>query len=127
MILDTNSILRFIIGDNDEKCQKVSELLSICDCITPIEVIAEVVYNLEKFYKHSRQLIAAEIKEFIAIKKDLVLEENAVRYGCNIFASSTLDFIDCILVGYANIKGNPVFSFDDALNIKLGHRAYQYN
>jgi predicted nucleic-acid-binding protein len=106
-----------------EKCQKVSNLLDTSTCIVPIEVIAEAIYNLEKFYKHPRQLIADEIKDFIAIKENLVFEENMVRYGCNTFASTNLDFVDCLLVAYANVKGNPVFTFDDYLNKQLGHKA----
>ena len=124
VILDTNAILRFITGDNFEKFQKVADLIDTSDCIVPIEVIAEAVYNLEKFYKHPRQLIAAEIKDFILIKENLVFEENVVRYGCNIFASTNLDFVDCILVAYANVKGNPVFTFDDLLSKQLGNKAY---
>jgi predicted nucleic-acid-binding protein len=124
VILDTNALLRFITGDNIEKCQKVSELIDLNNCIVPIEVIAEAVYNLEKFYMHPRSLITDEIKDFIAIKENLVVEENVIRYGCNIFASTNLDFIDCLLVAYANVKGNPVFTFDIELNKKLQHNAF---
>lgn len=126
VILDTNALLRFITGDNTEKCQKVSDLIDTTDCIVPVEVIAEAVYNLEKFYMHPRILIADEIKDFIAIKENLVFEENVVRHGCNTFASTNLDFIDCLLVAYANIKGNPVFSFDNELNKKLEHKAFNH-
>ena len=124
VILDTNAVLRFITGDNIEKCQKVSELIDSCDCIVPTEVIAEAVYNLEKFYMHPRQLIAEEIKDFIAIKENLVLNGNVVRYGCNTFASTNLDFVDFLLVGYANVKGNHVFSFDEGLNKYLEQYAF---
>jgi len=57
IILDTNAVLRFITGDNIEKCQKVSDLIDTNNCIVPIEVIAEAVYNLEKFYLHPRHLM----------------------------------------------------------------------
>jgi predicted nucleic-acid-binding protein len=124
VILDTNALLRFITGDNIEKCQKVSDLIDSNDCIVPVEVIAEAVYNLEKFYMHPRHLIADEIKDFIAIKKNLVVEENVIQHGCNTFASTNFDFIDCLLVAYANIKGNPVFSFDNELNKKLENNAF---
>ena len=126
VILDTNALLRFITGDNIEKCQKVSDLIDKNDCIVPIEVIAEVVYNLEKFYMHPRYLIADEIKDFIAIKENLVVEENVVRNGCNAFASTNLDFIDCLLIAYTKVKGNPVFSFDNDLNKKLEHNAFNH-
>ena len=122
-ILDTNALLRFITGDNAEKSQKVSDFINTSDCIVPIEVIAEVVYNLEKFYKHPRQLIAEEIKDFSAIKENLVNEENVIRFGCNTFASTKLDFIDSLLVAYSSVKSNPVFSFDAELNKHLDHNA----
>jgi len=35
VILDTNALLRFITGDNIEKCQKVSDLIDSNDCIVP--------------------------------------------------------------------------------------------
>ena len=124
IILDTNAVLRFITGDNSEKCLKVSDILDKNDCIVPIEVIAETVYNLDKFYKHPRQLISDEIKDFISIKENLTYDSNLIRYGCNIFASTSLDFVDCLLVAYANVKGNSVFSFDALLNKQLGNNAF---
>jgi len=126
VILDANAVLRFITCDNVEKWKKVSALIDTSDCIVSIEVIAEVVYNLEKFYKHPRPLVAAEIKDFIAIKENLVFEENVVRYGCNSYASTNLDFVDCLLIAYANVKGNLIFSFDDDLNKQLGHKAFNH-
>jgi predicted nucleic-acid-binding protein len=124
VILDTNALLRFITGDNIEKCQKVSDLIESNDCIVPIEVITEAVYNLEKFYMHPRRLIADEIKDFIAIKENFVVEEKVIRHGCNTFASTNLDFIDCLLIAYAKVKGNPVFTFDNDLNKKLENNAF---
>jgi len=123
IILDTNTVLRFITGDNIEKSDKISALIDSTDCIVPIEVIAEAVFNLGNYYGHNRKMIAEKIKDFISIKENLVVEENVVRYGCNVFASTNMDFVDCILVGYANIKGNPVYSFDESLNRKLGIKA----
>ena len=127
VILDTNAVLRFITGDNTEKCQEVSDLLDENDCFVPIEVIAEVIYNLEKFYNHPRQLIAAEVKDFITIKGNLVFEENIVRYGCNTFGSTSLDFVDCLLVAYANVRGNQVFTFDDLLKKQLRNKIFIRN
>ena len=82
---------------------------------------------MEKYYGHARVIIADKIKDFIAIKEDFVIEENVVRYGCNIFATTSLDFVDCLLVGYAKVKGNQLFSFDDPLNKKLEHKAFNPN
>jgi predicted nucleic-acid-binding protein len=123
-MFDTNAVLRFITNDDMEKSRKVSELINTVDCIVSIEVIAETVYNLEKNYNHPRQPIAEEIKDFIDIKENLVFEENVVRYGCNIYVSTKLDFIDCLLIGYANVNDNPVFTFDNVLKKRLENKAY---
>jgi predicted nucleic-acid-binding protein len=72
---------------------------------------------------HPRRLIADEIKDFIAIKENFVVEENVIRHGCNTFASTNLDFNDCLLIAYAKVKGNPVFTFDNDLNKKLENNA----
>ena len=123
-MLDTNAILRFITDDNHEKSEKVEDMINTADCLVSIEVIAEAVYNLRKDYEHSRQHISEEIKDFISIKENLVFEETVVRYGCNVYASTRLDFVDCILAGYAHINGNSVFTFDKELKKKLEHKAY---
>jgi len=123
-MLDTNAVLRFIADDDKEKSGKVANLINTANCIVTVEVIVEAVYNLEKYYDHSRQLIADEIKDFIEIKESFVLEENVIRYGCNIYASTRLDFIDCLLVGYANVNDNQIFTFDVELKKKLEHKAY---
>lgn len=124
VMLDTNAALRFITDDDKEKSRKVAILLNTIDCIVPIEVIAETVYVLEKSYNHSRQFISEEIKDFIGIKENLVPEETVIRYGCNTYASTKLDFVDCLLVAYANVRGNPVFTFDEELKKQLEHNAY---
>jgi predicted nucleic acid-binding protein len=48
IIIDTNAVLRFVTGDNEDESNAVSDLLNTNDCIMPVEVIAEVVYNLAK-------------------------------------------------------------------------------
>jgi predicted nucleic-acid-binding protein len=103
---------------------EAAEVIANAVCTTPIEVIAEAVYNLEKKYGYTRELAAEKIKDFLQIKEDLVMESNIVRFACNLYASTSLDFVDCLLDGYAKIKGNPVFTFDGDLKKQLGTRAF---
>ena len=53
-------------------------------------------------------------------------EEKIIRYGCDIYALSKLDFVDCLLVGYANVYNRSVFTFDNDLKKQLGHKAHAY-
>jgi predicted nucleic acid-binding protein len=124
VILDTNAVLRFLMQNDEEMYNQVAELLITNDCITTVEVVAEAVYNLQKKYKLTRQAIAERIKDFSTLQEDLLLEETVVLYACNLFAGSSLDFVDCLLDGYAKIKGNPVFTFDGDLRKQLGVRFF---
>jgi predicted nucleic-acid-binding protein len=122
--LDTNVILRFLVGDIPEMSIKAADVIANTLCTTPIEVIAEAVYNLEKYYNYTRELVSEKIIDFISLKEDLVIEGNIVRFACNLYASSNLDFVDCLLDGYAKVKGNPIFTFDADLKKQLGAKFF---
>ena len=126
VMLDTNAVLRFIANDGREKSETVSDLISTADCLVSVEVIVEAVYILEKQYNHPRRLVAEEIKDFMNIKEGLVSEGKIVRYGCNIYASTKLDFVDCLLVGYANVYNSFVFTFDGDLKKQLQSKTYEF-
>ncbi|GHV92880.1 hypothetical protein AGMMS50268_33830 [Spirochaetia bacterium] len=120
VLLDTNAVLRFLMQNDEEMYNQVAKLLITNDCITTVEVVAEAVYNLQKKYKLTRQAIAERIKDFSTLQEDLLMEETVVLYACNLFAISNFDFVDCLLDGYAKVKGNPVFTFDGDLRKQLG-------
>ncbi|GHV78221.1 hypothetical protein AGMMS49944_00120 [Spirochaetia bacterium] len=120
VLLDTNAVLRFLMQNDEEMYSQVATLLITNDCVATVEVVAEAVYNLQKKYKLTRQAIAERLKDFSTLQEDLLLEETIVLYACNLYAATDLDFVDCLLDGYAKIKGNPVFTFDGDLKKQLG-------
>ncbi|GHV80245.1 hypothetical protein AGMMS49944_20360 [Spirochaetia bacterium] len=124
LILDTNAVLRFVVGNDAKMFHIAAHIINTVPCTVPIEVIAEAVFVMTSVYNYDRRLIADKIKEFITIKENLVVESEIVRYGANLFASTDFDFIDCILDGYAKIKGNPVFTFDGDLKKQLADKAF---
>ena len=54
VLVDANVILRHVLKDNAEMAQKVEDLLKTNKVYVGFEVIAEVVYVLEKVYKVER-------------------------------------------------------------------------
>ncbi len=42
-------------------------------------------------------------------------QSRVVTHALDVFAASTLDFVDCLLVGYAKEKQYSVFTFDKKL------------
>ena len=61
LIIDANAILRYVLYDNEDMAKKVNELILGNTVTVRYEIMAEVIYVLEKVYSMSRSEIAAGI------------------------------------------------------------------
>ena len=80
---------------------------------TKPEIIAEVVYVLQKVYFVQREALRKMIYDIL----DVVIcnESDCVRYAMDIYAEISLDFVDCLLMAYNKINNEKIFSFDKKL------------
>ena len=115
VIIDTNAILRYILQDNPEMAAEVKRELSSAVCFIPVEVVAETVYVLSKVYSVERDVIAKTITDITYVNNIKVAQKNVVLYALGVYASTTFDFVDCLLAGYANEEYYTVFTFDQKL------------
>ena len=115
-LIDTNVILRFILNDNNEMTERAAEIIA-SGAYTRPEVIAEVVYVLKSVYSIPKYKIAS----IVCGLSNIIQIENSdcVIYAINLFASVSLDFVDCLLIAYHRINHENVFSFDQKLNKHL--------
>lgn len=120
-VFDTNAVLRYILQDDEEMASEAEESLKKGDALIPTEVIAEVVYVLNGVYQVPRQEIATAILGVLAMEGLLVTNDTVIVKGLETFANSTLDFVDCLMVGYQH-DGNMVFTFDKKLKKLLLHQ-----
>ena len=125
VVIDANVVLRFLLNDDKEQSELASQVISAANCIVPVEVITETVFVLSKVYFYDRKVICDEIKDFAEIRKTMLLERDVVCYACNVYANSNLDFVDCLIDGYAKIKGYNAFTFDKKLRKFLGEKFYR--
>jgi predicted nucleic-acid-binding protein len=93
----------------------VEEKLALNNCLLPVEVIAEMVYVLSKVYKIERDVIAQTIERIMEIDHVWVNHSNAVSCAIKTYASTKLDFVDCLLVGYAKSENHIIYTFDKEL------------
>ena len=118
-ILDTNAILRFLLRDDVERATSVRDAMEQETCFVPVEVLAEVVYVLSKTYKVERLLIQQKLSGFIRDENVQMLSQIVVETALHYFGDTKLDFVDCLLIGYALIDGHQVFTFDKELQKHL--------
>ena len=115
VIFDTNAILRYVLRDNLEMAAEVKNQLSFESCFIPVEVVAEIVYVLSKVYNVERDVIAKTIANITHINNIKVAQKEVVLHALRVYANTTLDFVDCLLIGYAKEERYTVFTFDKKL------------
>ena len=115
-LIDANVILRYALNDNPEMAKQAAEII-ISGAYTKPEVIAEVIYVLKKVYGMQRE----DIRNIIRNISTIVHLENAncVLLAMDIYATVSLDFVDCLLIAYHRINKENIFSFDKKLNRHL--------
>ena len=114
-ILDTNTILRCILQDNEETAALVDKRMSKDVCVILPEVVAEIVYVLLKIYRLDRSNIERSVSTILRHKNVRVPHKKVVAAALYYFGKTKFDFVDCLMVGYAVIEGHQIFTFDGKL------------
>ena len=119
VIFDTNAILRYILRDNLEMAAEVKNCLLSGSCFIPVEVISEIVYVLTKVYSVERDVVAKTLTNIANVSNITIAQESVVLYALQIYAATTLDFVDCLLIGYSKKEGYSIVTFDKKLRKHL--------
>ena len=114
-IVDANFILRYLLNDVEDQAKEAFSILNSCSVSLLNEVIAEIVYVLEKVYRIDRKRICDELKDLIESENIIVDNIDVMTYALDIFWKSRLDFIDSLLCAYANVSNAKIYTFDKKL------------
>ena len=113
-IIDANIILRYLLNDNELLVSAAREILDHDKLEAPNEVICEVVYVLQKNYRVPHDEIARQMRRFCE-RGNIILSNQLVLFQVlDFFAATNLDFVDCILAGYA-VAGIKIHTLDQKL------------
>ena len=117
-MIDTNVILRFILHDNETLAKQAAEIIINNECLVTNEIAAEVIYVLSKVYNIDREKTAAELTKILNLRSIKPVENEVLRYAVKLYGEKSLDFADCLLVGYHSVYSYEIYTFDKKL-IKL--------
>ena len=121
IIIDANAILRYMLNDNIDMAKTVDDLISKNKITVRYEVMAEVVYVLEKVYALPRNEIKDGISVFFSLSNIDTENKEVVLLALETYSDKKLDFVDGLLYGFKAVCGYEVFTFDKDLN-KLMNR-----
>jgi predicted nucleic-acid-binding protein len=124
-LLDTNVILRFLIGDDPPKAARATRLMERVErneAAVEISqaVITETVWTLEKHYQVPRDEISEKLIGLLNFPGVRVVSRDTFVLAFQHFADSRADFVDCLLVADSKLRKVPVYTFDETDFRKLG-------
>ena len=121
-LVDANVILRHLLRDVEEQSAQ-ARIIIAGGAFTTTEVLAEVVYVLQGVYKVPRGRIAEALTALLG--EVLTDHADVMEKALAIYASGSLDFVDCVLIARAMILGDDVFTIDKKLNAALQEQLEQ--
>ena len=111
-LIDANVILRYLLREPPEQAEQARAVIA-AGAFTGMEVIAEVVYVLQKVYGVKREEISNAVMRIAG--EVAIAEHDALSCAMELFQTRNLDFVDCVLAARSLVNGDEVFSFDKKL------------
>jgi len=116
LYLDANVILRYLLEDCEKFIEQSKDYVENSDVYIKNEVLAEVVYVLNKTYKVPKKTVKFILNELLLNNNIQVDSIDVVNLSLEIFETQNIDFVDALLCSYNKILKYKVASFDKKLN-----------
>ena len=118
-IVDANVVLRYLLADVPTLFTRSEQILENEVVYLPFEVLAEVVYVLDRVYAVSRAEISASLADLLKYPNVSTHDAKVALRALETYSASSLDIVDSLLCGYGSVQGAEVLSFDKQLNKRL--------
>lgn len=106
LFLDTNIFIRYLTRDDPDKAARAYELLQRIEqgtqrATTTEAVLTEIVYVLsaKRLYNLPRPIIRQRLTELLDLRGLRLRHKPVYRRALDLYASTGLDFEDCVIVG----------------------------
>jgi len=121
-LLDTNVIIRFLVGDHPEHLEIATDIFTKIENgeyeVEILEVvIMEALFVLVKFYKLPQSEVVADLKRIIALR-GVVGNKVLLIETLNIVDNKNIDFVDALICAKSRLQGYGRLSFDSDVNRK---------
>ena len=121
-LLDTNIIIRFLVGDHQEHLKVATKIFKkIEDGVLEVEVLdsvlMEALFVLVKFYKLPKSEVILDLKKLLSLR-GIVGDKVILIEALNILEDKNIDFVDAFICAKSSLQGYGKLSFDDDVNKK---------
>ena len=115
-LIDTNVILRYLLGDHVKFSQKAEDfMLEVSKGVKKAEildiVIVECIYVMEKFYNVPKSVIVDKLSKILNFSGIINPDRSKILKALFQYEKSNIDIVDCILASQSSLE-RVVVSFD---------------
>ncbi len=115
-LIDTNIIIRFLVGDHEAHLKVATEIFEqIENAEIEVEildtVLMEALFVLTKFYKLPKSEVITDLKRLIALP-GVVGDKVVLIEALHTVESHTIDFVDALICAKSRLQGYGKLSFD---------------
>lgn len=120
-LIDTNIIIRFLIGDNDEHLAVSSEYFRQIEngeiqAKILSEVLMETYFVLTKFYKIDKAEVLQDLKTILCLEGVVNKDKAILIETLNIIEHKHIDFVDALICAKCKVQHYKKLSFDRDLD-----------
>ena len=120
-LIDTNIIIRFLIGDNDEHLAVSSEhFRQIENGEIQAEILSEVLmeayFVLTKFYKIDEAEVLQDLKAILCLEGVVNKDKAILIETLNIIEHKHIDFVDALICAKCRLQNYKKLNFDKDLD-----------
>lgn len=111
-IIDANIVLRYLLKDNTTLFNKAVKIIEGNNLYIPNEIIAEIVYVLEKVYLIPKNEIKRSLNLLFDYPNISMYDEDIIFEALKSYNKFNLDFADALLIAYNQVLNAEIFTFD---------------
>ena len=120
-LLDTNIIIRFLVGDNEEKKKKSTEYfeqieLGSMEVEILSDVLMEAFFVLTKFYKVPKVEVISDLKTILSFEGVVNKDKVILFETLSIIENKNIDFVDALICAKCKFQNYEKLSFDKDLS-----------
>jgi len=120
-LLDTNIIIRFLVGDNEEHLKiSTGYFEQIEQGSMEVEILSgvlmEAFFVLNKFYKIPKVEVISDLKTILSFEGVVNKDKVILFEALSIIENKNIDFVDALICAKCKFQNYEKLSFDKDLN-----------
>ena len=120
-LLDTNIIIRFLVGDNEEHLAKSTEYfeqieLGSMEVEILSDVLMEAFFVLTKFYKLPKIEVISDLNTILSFEGVVNKDKVILFETLSIIENKNIDFVDALICAKCKFQNYEKLSFDKDLS-----------